>query len=952
LYKALDVKKNQKLFALEFFPYAQIVGYPEEMGEFEDDFETLCDEVKCDPKLGLDEKTFTSILNDKESDYCFDDQDMEVVSALQAMSQELKVLLQGAQPQLAQAAPPLGKEQASRQENVASLFVVLDLDDDGRLSEEEMLQFANLLQFDCPPNEFSEVFAELCEEFDCLPLQGLDLKMFENVVDEEDGDFNILGEDMPSILQEAAKKRKLEEDSTSKTKKVEQDVVTQKTSGEEAKKKMESEAAAKKKKLNEEGDAKKKADQAPANKVAVAKDSPKTRAEFVQALFAALDTNKAGRLLPTEFFPYALKIGYPDGIKEFEEDFDELCDNSPCDAKVFAGLINDAESDYYTEDEQLADILTQLASNQPQKIMSTPVVATAPAAKAVGTSEGAPRQKKIRALFQVLDRNKNNYLSKNEMYVFANTLGFDGDISTFDGEYEELVQLAKCDSKQGIDLNSFANLISADEEGEYYCDDDHLDHLHDEIVTPRAGVAKSGASATAGATVPAQSVAPAQPKSRAEFVAAIFEAADRNADGRLNCAEMFSVAKVAQLSNFRRYPESEQEFVSEWRSLCERLKCDPNAGIDTKLFEKVARDNNEDNAFYIADKDLPSFAKELRQKAAETAGAKPPTATQPGAPKTRAELLQSMFVCLDAKRNKRLVAEEMFRYAALIGYPDDFREFAGEDFQNLCKEAKSEPRLGLDEAAFIKLVSQDRQSDYYAEDAQLPAFLKKLTSKLSQIATTAAPASAMPSAKPESNVLLSRTELVRALFQALDKKQSGRLLQEELLVYARLNGYPGGAQEFREEYDGICKQNKFNSSLGLDSKNFENLISANKDGDYYSDDEELKVLLQQLQSPAKLSRTQEPRTRAEFVAAIFEAVDRNRDGFLDQSEMFTYAQASGFPEPEEDFIEEWTSLCKEMSLDPKKGVDMRAFQQITADSDSPYVLQDSGMATMLNDVRG
>jgi len=171
-------------------------------------------------------------------------------------------------------------------------------------------------------------------------------------------------------------------------------------------------------------------------------------------------------------------------------------------------------------------------------------------------------------------------------------------------------------------------------------------------------------------------------------------------------------------------------------------------------------------------------------------------------------------------------------------------------------------------------------------------------------------------------------------------------------VYARLNGYPGGAQEFREEYDGICKQNKFNSSLGLDSKNFENLISANKDGDYYSDDEELKVLLQQLQSPAKLSRTQEPRTRAEFVAAIFEAVDRNRDGFLDQSEMFTYAQASGFPEPEEDFIEEWTSLCKEMSLDPKKGVDMRAFQQITADSDSPYVLQDSGMATMLNDVRG
>ena len=57
-----------------------------------------------------------------------------------------------------------------------------------------------------------------------------------------------------------------------------------------------------------------------------------------------------------------------------------------------------------------------------------------------------------------------------------------------------------------------------------------------------------------------------------------------------------------------------------------------------------------------------------------------------------------------------------------------------------------------------------------------------------------------------------------------------------------------------------------------------------------------------------------------MVAAIFEAVDQNRDGFLDQSEMFRYAQASGFPGPEEDFVEEWTSLCQEMSLDAKEGV--------------------------------
>merc|ERR1719487_792694 len=93
----------------------------------------------------------------------------------------------------------------------------------------------------------------------------------------------------------------------------------------------------------------------------------------------------------------------------------------------------------------------------------------------------------------------------------------------------------------------------------------------------------------------------------------------------------------------------------------------------------------------------------------------------------------------------------------------------------------------------------------------------------------------------------ARTDLIQALFLALNKKQSERLLNKELFVYANFIGYEGDVQEFWENYEELCDDAKCDVKVGLDEKAFRDLVDGDEEGDYFGDDEQLRTLFVQLQ---------------------------------------------------------------------------------------------------------
>lgn len=294
-------------------------------------------------------------------------------------------------------------------------------------------------------------------------------------------------------------------------------------------------------------------------------------------------------------------------------------------------------------------------------------------------------------------------------------------------------------------------------------------------------------------------------------------------------------------------------------------------------------------------------------------------------------LLDAVFVALDEDKDNKLFYTELFPYASLVGFPDGEEEFADE-YEKLCNEYKCDPETGLAREHF-RAIASSPDSDYYADSARLAEILAGFNSNK----PVNAEAPAAMATTPASNAALqpsSQEELIDAVFQTLDADGDGRLNTAELYVYAQLKEFPDGLDAFAEEYRNICKDLDVNPDFGPDKNNFTKLVN-DQEGSYYSEDTELKQVIQQL------------KVRDETVAAIFKQTGGDSKGVLTRSEMHGIAEMLEYPESEEAFQEEWESLCQSVKADVTKGIDVKQFTRIINDASGDYYIAMTDLASFL-----
>merc|ERR1711879_1139092 len=91
----------------------------------------------------------------------------------------------------------------------------------------------------------------------------------------------------------------------------------------------------------------------------------------------------------------------------------------------------------------------------------------------------------------------------------------------------------------------------------------------------------------------------------------------------------------------------------------------------------------------------------------------------------------------------------------------------------------------------------------------------------------------------EDEIPATRDEIISALFKALDKQGTGRLLREQMLVLAEALEYDGSKEEFVEEYDNLCEYWEVDPQEGFDEDVIANLLDDDsEENDYYVESEE------------------------------------------------------------------------------------------------------------------
>ncbi|CAE7250390.1 unnamed protein product [Symbiodinium natans] len=179
-----------------------------------------------------------------------------------------------------------------------------------------------------------------------------------------------------------------------------------------------------------------------------------SRSELLVSLFNALGGHETGYLGSEQLLRMAQLLGFEGDAQAWQEEYLALCrsygwkEKRGANRRQFAELLDDDDSDAFSNDMELATMLCNFPASQPHQI---------------------PRNDLVKAFFDWVDLNHNRRLGGRELLRFAKHLGFDGDSAEWDKEYAYMVKRYGW-SQKGCDLPQFTRLL-ADEAGLCYCDD-------------------------------------------------------------------------------------------------------------------------------------------------------------------------------------------------------------------------------------------------------------------------------------------------------------------------------------------------------------------------------------------------------------------------------------------------------------------------------------------------
>lgn len=513
LFQALDVNKNGRLTCPELYKFACLVGYEDAEEDFlRDEYPDRCKECGVDTQTGLNVEQFSKIVNDEEGDYASDDE------ALVSFLKQLGVVLPGAAPQAsteAVAAEPVAPE--SRDAQIAQLFGLCDKDQDGRLNRTELYAFAQLVGYPESEEDFQEEYQSACADQQCKTDDGLDANAFAKLVNDPDGDFNCDDGQLAEFLSQlggstaagagasasavaapeapqsredmvAAAFKVLDEDGDGRLNLKEMFALAQQVGfpdGEAEFKeeydnlcqecKCEATAGLDFNAFNRQVNDNESdyfLEEAQLREILNGGDTgdggaegagDQSREDLIKALFDALDPEKQGFVTKSLMFKFAQYVEYPGTAEEFyAEEWVSICEKSGSNQEQglkqddFAALINDEESDWNLEDEQVAEFLNQLNGDG-------------------GGDDEDDGSDKLRPLFEACDLDKNGKLDSKELFRFAQALGYPEDEEVFKTTaYTELCEQFEAEPAAGLDFDMFVQ-FTTDEESDFYVADDEYD---------------------------------------------------------------------------------------------------------------------------------------------------------------------------------------------------------------------------------------------------------------------------------------------------------------------------------------------------------------------------------------------------------------------------------------------------------------------------------------------
>ena len=164
-------------------------------------------------------------------------------------------------------------------------------------------------------------------------------------------------------------------------------------------------------------------------------------------------------------------------------------------------------------------------------------------------------------------------------------------------------------------------------------------------------------------------------------------------------------------------------------------------------------------------------------------------------------------------------------------------------------------------------------------------------------------------------VRLNRKDLIRAVFEALNRSGSGCLIAAEMKPFAESTGFDGSDEEWQKEFEMVIKDC---GSTHISLKEFDRLVNDQSESGCYCSDEELRALLQKLPPPStSKGRVPQPPTgsgRSDMIKSAFTALNRSGSGHLSAAEMKPFAEKTGFSGTDAEWQEEFNLLKKECGL--------------------------------------
>jgi len=546
LFSVLDADGDGKISCQEMLRFARAMDYPNPDDAWPEDFRAMFPETdpQGENQVGPDLESFTNMMNDEEGDmYCeyeelvdmierFDPQqgDGKRRSSRKSISSSSRASRQSFSRSSQKSRSSLSD--TSRPALIKKLFDLLQSAGSGFINKSEMLAFARMMEYPGDDDEWGPEFSDMCEANGCDDAVGFNLAAFSSLLNDEDGDLYCEDAQITDFVEELVRK-----------------------SGGTALQKEGGRVSTQPVERRSKGSAQIAAPREPAaagkteQAVKIAEAAPPTRSELLRNLFQKLDVDGDRVLNQAELLRYARLVGFPGDEEEWEEEYEGVCEDTKSRPAVgltleaFLVVVDEKESDYYSEDAQVKSMINVLEEEQKiQRKADRKATSREDRKTQYGTRAQVANTKEDRAATVIQSCHRGNMGRETAV---AQKAGVTYEKCSCGRPFGDLdVKCRDCDTKR----------------------------------PPKEMVDKA---------------------SRSVLTKELFRALDQDNDKSLNKAELLPFARHCEFNG------NEEEWADEFEYLCEDYGWDLRQGADLPGFVKCV--NDVDGFCYCTDKELSAL---------------------------------------------------------------------------------------------------------------------------------------------------------------------------------------------------------------------------------------------------------------------------------------------------------------------------------------------------------